>query len=188
VELFEQSGDQIQQAHTHLLISDVCERRGHLADAVENARRALDLYRACDHVQGQADALNTVGWYHACLGEYRQAITHCEQALDLHQRLGPGIVLATTSDSLGYIHHHLGHHARSIAYYQHAVDMFRDLGDRHQEAETLTRLGEVHRDACDPDAAADAWRRALTILDDLDHPDADDLRARLGKLATFQSR
>jgi tetratricopeptide (TPR) repeat protein len=182
-QLFEESGDLVQQAHTHLLISDVCERRGHLADALDNARRALDLYRAGGHLRGHADALNTVGWYHACLGEHQHAITYCEQALALHQRLGPGIVLATTWDSLGYAHHHLGHHSRSVTCYQHAVDMFRELGDRHREAESLTRLGEVHRDAGDLVATADAWHRALTILDDLEHPDADDLRARLGQLS-----
>ena len=80
---------------------------------------------------------------------------------------------AATWDSLGYAHHHLGHHAQAITCYQQALDLFRDLGDRYDEADTLTHLGDTHHAAGDPDAARDAWQQALTILDELDHPDAD---------------
>ena len=60
--------------------------------------------------------------------------------------------------------------------------LFRDLGDRYDEADTLTHLGDTHHAAGDPDAARDAWQQALTILDELDHPDADQVRAKLGGL------
>jgi hypothetical protein len=43
----------------------------------------------------------------------------------------------------------------------------------------LNRLGDVRLAAADPDAARTAWQRALAILADLDHPDADDVRAKL---------
>ena len=43
----------------------------------------------------------------------------------------------------------------------------------------LTHLGDTHHAAGDPDAARDAWQQALTILDDLDHPDAAQVRAKL---------
>jgi hypothetical protein len=43
----------------------------------------------------------------------------------------------------------------------------------------LTHLGDAYRAAGDEQAAGLAWRRALTILDDLRHTDADAVRARL---------
>src|SRR5262249_37814425 len=81
--------------------------------------------------------------------------------------------------SLGYAHHHLGHHTQAIACYQHALRLLRDLGDRYHEATTLTHLGDTHHTAGNPDAARDAWQQALTILDQLDHPHADTVRAKL---------
>lgn len=86
---------------------------------------------------------------------------------------------AATWDSLGYAHHQLGQHDQARDCYQHALPMFHDLGDRFEEADVLTHLGDSCRAAGDVEAAADAWRRALAILDDLGHPDAVDVRVRL---------
>ncbi|GAB3411495.1 hypothetical protein [Flindersiella endophytica] len=58
-------------------------------------------------------------------------------------------------------------------------DLFLDLGDRFHEAETLTRLGDTHHSMGSTRLARAAWRRAVSILDDLDHPAADEVRAHL---------
>jgi tetratricopeptide (TPR) repeat protein len=81
-----------------------------------------------------------------------------------------------------HAHHHLGHHPQALTCYQHALDLFRDLGDRYEEAATLTRLGDTHHAAGDLAAARDTWQRALVILDELDHPYADQVRAKLATL------
>ncbi len=167
------------QGHTHLLLSDIAARLGDNAAALDHAQQALDLYEAAGHRQGEADALNSVGWYHALLGNYRQTIEYCERALTLHQALGAGIVMATTWDSLGYAHHHLGDDAQAVACYERAVELFQELGDRYFQAETLTRLGDTHLAAGRSDAAQRVWRQALAILDDLEHADADEVRAKL---------
>jgi hypothetical protein len=52
-------------------------------------------------------------------------------------------------------------------------------GDRYRQTVVLTHLGDAFHAAGDLRAACDTWRSALVILEDLDHPDADDLRARL---------
>lgn len=46
-------------------------------------------------------------------------------------------------------------------------------------AQYLTDLGDNYEAVGDPQNAYQAWRDALQIFDDLHHPDADDLRARL---------
>jgi len=60
--------------------------------------------------------------------------------------------------------------------------VFRDLGDRYWEATLLTRIGETRRAMGDPEAARENLRHALTILDDLAHPDAEQVRVGLQKL------
>jgi hypothetical protein len=58
----------------------------------------------------------------------------------------------------------------------------RDLGYRYGEAFTLTNLGDTHHAAGHPHAARTAWQQALTILDQLDHPDAEQVRTKLAAL------
>jgi hypothetical protein len=53
------------------------------------------------------------------------------------------------------------------------------LGDKPDEADSLIRLGDAFQAAGDADAAHGVWHEALAILDDLNHPEADDLRDRL---------
>jgi hypothetical protein len=40
-------------------------------------------------------------------------------------------------------------------------------------------LGDAHEHAGDHDAAHQAWRHSLSILSEIEHPAATDLRARL---------
>jgi hypothetical protein len=51
--------------------------------------------------------------------------------------------------------------------------------DRHYKAVCLSDLGETHDDAGDRDTALDAWQHALTILDELHHPDAAQIHTKL---------
>jgi hypothetical protein len=43
----------------------------------------------------------------------------------------------------------------------------------------LVRLGDTYHASGDTGAAGDTWRPALSIFTDLDHPDAEQVRARL---------
>ena len=89
---------------------------------------------------------------------------------------------AATWDSLGYAHHHLGHLPEAVACYRRALDMTGELGDRTDEAATLGRLAETYCAAGDTRSARQTWHQALRILEGLGHPDADSIRAELGRL------
>ena len=45
----------------------------------------------------------------------------------------------------------------------------------------LTHLGDMRRAASSPRAAIETWRQALDILEALRHPDADQVRDKLGR-------
>ncbi|GLH96491.1 hypothetical protein [Phytohabitans aurantiacus] len=55
--------------------------------------------------------------------------------------------------------------------------MHRRVGDR---TETLLRLGDTFDATLDTVHARGVRREALSIFDDLGHPDAEQMRARLG--------
>ncbi|HZM84212.1 MAG TPA: tetratricopeptide repeat protein [Candidatus Limnocylindrales bacterium] len=171
------------QANIHLDIAWMFERQGQHRNALDSAGRALELYRAAAHQAGEARALNAIGWSHALLGDDDQAIAFCEQALAVLQQIGDRSGEAYTWDSLGYAHFHRGDSRAAIGCYERAIGIFRSLGERYYEADTLVRLGDTHRGAGDPDAARSAWLSALDILEQLNHPDAKALHAKLQDLA-----
>jgi tetratricopeptide (TPR) repeat protein len=172
-------GDRSGQASGHLGIGWILQRRGRHAQALHHAERALHHYREADDRAGQAKALNNIGWQHGQLGEFHAALTHCQEALALHQEIGDYLGEPAAWDSLGYAHHQLGNYPLAIACFERAADQYRTLGNRRYEADTLEHIGDAHQQAGNPVAARRAWLNALTILDEIDHPDGDSVRAKL---------
>jgi DNA-binding SARP family transcriptional activator/tetratricopeptide (TPR) repeat protein len=179
LDLYRGAGDNIGQAHAHRHYSWMLERQERHREALAHARQSLDLFRAGGHRAGQARALNAIGWFHALLGGHEEALNYCQQALDLQKELGDRFGQAETWDSLGYAHHHLGRHARAITCYQTAIELYREFDHRYSEADTLASLGDAQHAAGDLESARTAWRRALDVLDQLGHPDAAEVRAKL---------
>lgn len=177
--LFSELGDVIGQADVHRNLAWMLERQGLHREALPHAQQALDLFMTTDHRTGQARALNAVGWFLAQLGDYLPALASCQRALELQQEVGDRFGEAETWDSLGYVHRHLRHEGEAIACYEQAVKLYRELGDRYSEADALDALGDAHHAFADFEAAQIAWRGALAILEQLDHPHADKIRARM---------
>ncbi len=176
LEAYQELGNTIGRARTHHDLGRVLAHRGRHREALGHAEQALALHRAADNRIGQARALNMVGWLRAQEKDYEGALSCCAKALDLCR--GDPHSEAAVQDSLGYINHHLSNHYQAIACYRQALGVFHDLGDRYLQAVTLSRLAETLQAAGDQQAACGAWRQAEVILDDLHHPDADQVRAK----------
>jgi DNA-binding SARP family transcriptional activator len=171
--------DPNMQAFVHLQVGYIYDRQGRPAAAIAHARDALDLYRTAGNHTGEAQALNCLGWAHACLDEHELALTFCQQALPLLQRSGDQASEAGTWDSIGYAHHNLGHYQQAIADYQTALAVARSADDKGCEAVVLSHLGDTLHATASYDAARDALLQALAIFDELGRPEADEIRARL---------
>jgi DNA-binding SARP family transcriptional activator len=181
LQLYQDLGDGIGQARVHLTLGKLMQRIGHYREALGHARRALALFCEAGYRPGQARALNNVGWYHALLGDHHQALLRSKQALSLQRELGDRCGEANTWDTLGYSHHHLGQHAKSANCYQQAISLFAEIGDRTGQAEALTRFGDIRSEAGSRRAAIAVWRQALRILEEMSHPDADQVRDKLNR-------
>jgi DNA-binding SARP family transcriptional activator/tetratricopeptide (TPR) repeat protein len=181
--LYRRLGDSAGQASCQCGLGRLCESQGDHARALHHARHALRLYRAVGDLAGQAAALNGIGWHNALLGDNQRALGYCERALELHRANGDRFGEAVTLDSLGYCHHRDGRHSQAVTFYQHALDAYADIGERYYRAHTLIRLGETRQASGNPQAAQDNWEQAAQLLDDLRHPDAEAVRARLCDVA-----
>jgi tetratricopeptide (TPR) repeat protein len=184
LDLNRELGDREEQAHNHVELSDVEIYQGRIHEALCHARQSFGLYLAVGHRTGQARARTKEGCCLTHLGEYQQALVCSLEALAVNRELGEladKYVEAETLKTLGDTHYHLGGHPQAIGYHLQALELDRRLGDHYTEADTLTRLGDAYEAAAEPDAAKDAWRQALAILDDLHHPDTAHVRAKLSK-------
>jgi DNA-binding SARP family transcriptional activator len=177
--LHQRLGNRLGEAKIHHNLAFLAERQGRYADALGHAERALRLYQAIGNNASRAGALNAVGWCHGLLGDYLQARVFCRQALTLSAETGDRWTGGYAWDSVGYAEHHLGNLTEAAACYQRALSLLREAGDRFQEAVTLTRLGDTCHAAGGPDRAREAWQQALAIFEELRHPDADKVRAKL---------
>lgn len=156
--------------------------QGRHADALGHSEQALRLYQTIGHKTEEARLLNGVGWCHALLGDYQRARAFCEQSLAFIAELGSCDFESAVWDSLGYIERHLGDFARAASHFESALGLCRDHGDRYLEAEILTHVGDARHAARELPQAGQAWQQALAIYDDLQHPAAGKVRAKLAIL------
>jgi tetratricopeptide (TPR) repeat protein len=186
--LHQQLGNRRGEARVHQNLGVLAERQGRYAEALDHCERALRLYQEMGDKTGEAETLNEMGWYHAMLRDYQRAREFCRRSLTLCAEVGHRWKEGNAWDTLGYAEHHLGNLAEAAACYQRALSLFRRVGFRFEEADTLTRLGDTRQTAGDLSQALENWRQALSILEDLQHPSAEGLRAKLRQAVATATR
>jgi DNA-binding SARP family transcriptional activator len=182
LKLYQKLGNRRGQALCLYSLAALAEYQGQYAEALACAEQAVGLCRGIGDKAGETELLNWVGWYRAVLGDYPQARELCREALALNTRYGSRHLEGDIWNSLGYTEFHAGDFGEAAACYTRGLSIFRTVGDRWGEADTLTNLGEVRRAVGDSLSARDAWQQALAILDDLHHPDAAKVRAKLASM------
>ena len=182
LKLYQQLGNRRGQVQCRYSLAVIAEYLGQYAEALAHAEHALGLCRGIGDKAGETEMLNAAGWYHALLGDYPQARGLGRQALGLNAHYGSLRLEGDIWNSLGYTEFHAGDPGEAAACYERALSIFRTVGDRWGEADTLTNLGDVRRAAGEPLYAREAWQQAAAILDDLHHPEAAKIRARLASM------
>jgi tetratricopeptide (TPR) repeat protein len=180
--IYTELGDIAGQADVHHAMHVTFQFQSRDRESLDHAQRALELFTAVGDWQGQALTLNAVGWAQLKLGGHRQGLSYCRQALGLLQGRGYPKAEAGIWDSIGYAHHHLGDHAEAVGCYNRALDLYRAIGDRLGQGEALGHVSDTHHAAGHHQQARAAWEDALAILNDLHHPDADQIRTKLAGL------
>jgi len=187
IDAYGRADDTAGRAHTYVNLGGLMSRQDRYDEVLTCAQEALNLYRAAGDQVGIADSLSGIGWAYAHLEDFEQALSYNQQALAQFQQLQAPYREADVWTSLGYLYTRLNRYPEAIESYQQSIALFRSQSDRYFEADILTSLGDAHCAAGDPGAAAIAWRQALTILIELDHADADNVRAKLSELSTTAS-
>ncbi|GIF25513.1 hypothetical protein Ate02nite_82430 [Paractinoplanes tereljensis] len=177
--LYRELGNVTGMADVHLNLGIVARREGRYAEALQEGGRALELSRSDGDRVGEARAMNNIGWCYLTMGDNRQALDYCRRAVTVHEAAGNRMGAAHSWDSVGMAHFRLGELAEAAACYRRAANAFRDEHDQQYQAIVLAHLGDAEEAGGRHRAAREAWRNSLAILTELDHPDADEVRAKL---------
>ena len=90
LDLFGELGDQIGQAEAHRNLSWVLDRQERYEEALPTLSRH-SCYSGSRPSPGHGRALNAVGWFHAKLGNHRQALISCQRPLTCNARSAIGL-------------------------------------------------------------------------------------------------
>ncbi|HEX4225314.1 MAG TPA: BTAD domain-containing putative transcriptional regulator [Pseudonocardiaceae bacterium] len=181
--MFTDLDDPHGMAETHRLLAFQANAVSAHDTALAHYESAMEIYQGIGDEASLATVYNEVGWTHILRGDYQLALARCQEAVVLHTKLGDDNGAAADWDSLGYAHHHLGQFEEAIACYDTALRLYQQIGDRAMEADTLRHLSSAQLALGRRHAARGTARRAVTILDELGHPDAAKLREQFVELS-----
>jgi tetratricopeptide (TPR) repeat protein len=177
--LFNQLGYTGEHAYLDSNFGTVLAKRGLHHEALERHEHALRIYEEMGDRKGGAISLQSIGWSLTQLGNHDKALPIIRDAMaryqSIYDRNGEGDCWST----LGEIHHRLGDVEQAKNCYKLAGEIFRELGNRADEMEILILLGDIMGETGSTDAALQAWRQALAIIEDLRLPGGDEVRARI---------
>jgi tetratricopeptide (TPR) repeat protein len=177
--LNQRHGDAEGEIAIQLSYARLYDLLGKHAEALSHARRAEQVEREAVNLRYRAGILTAIAKQLTGLGRSDAALPLCKNGLDLYVRVNNPDGQAQALNTLGHIHQNLDNEAEAIACYESALEINRHIGSRYWEAAMLDRLADLYQSQTQLTRARDARLAAFTILDALQHPDAEGVQAKL---------
>jgi tetratricopeptide (TPR) repeat protein len=184
LDLVRGAGDRAGEGECLFILSYLRWLRGDQDGALDRAQESLAVFRAADIPMWSGKAALAIGWYLAQRGEFHPARPYFEEALELQQRARDLPNEAVTRDSLGWLLHQVEDYDGAVRHLEAGLRLARRLGNPALEAQALDHLGDLHEALMDAGTAEARRREALTILADLGHPQAAELRRKLSRVTS----
>jgi len=159
VELSEPHESTLTLAWSLHLIGVVYYQASNFADALEHCLRALQVYRATDHVGDEGRILHTVAAIYQSMADYDRAISTYEHALAVNEALERPGIDAMVLGNLARIRGRRGEYLHAIGLGRRAVELAREDAP-HLLGSLLADLAEAHVGLADHDGAAACYAEA----------------------------
>jgi tetratricopeptide (TPR) repeat protein len=172
-------GDRQLQAQTLNSLGNIFHRMHHWQGATDHFRNALTIQQELGDRHGQAQTLTNLGSVLASQDELEQADSHYRNALTIQQELGDRHGQAQALINLGNLLANQNQPEQADSHYRNALTVLRELGDRHGQAQAEYNLGLTLAKRGLADQSTEHWRTALVIFEQLNAPEAEQVRAAL---------
>ncbi|MFB7600708.1 BTAD domain-containing putative transcriptional regulator [Streptomyces sp. NPDC056160] len=160
------SSDRHSAAKIHRCLGELTTILDRYPEALDHFEQALLLAEG-EGPTYRASATAGLAYVHRLLGQYSSAVFHFEEAAELAESAGNVNCLVYATNGLGVIDLEQDRVEAAIARFTKCLRVSRVAGYRPGEAQALRCLGQSHRALGDHPAAADAYRRAVAISEDL---------------------
>jgi DNA-binding SARP family transcriptional activator len=162
-------------------IGDLNSARGQLAQAASCYEQSVSIHKHIDNPTGVANGLCSLGQVSLRQAEYQQAITYLRQGIALFRQAGDQHGETVALRSLAEALQGAGQAAAARAELAAALRLAADTANTYQQASAHRDLADCHHSAGQHEQARHHWEQALSLFTDLDAPEADVVRARLGE-------
>jgi tetratricopeptide (TPR) repeat protein len=170
-------------------LARVLRRQGRYDGAMENLRRAHELFTRARDDRGIASALDDMGRVHWLRGAYGQALDYHRQALTIRRGLGDRRSIALSLANIGRVHHDSGNFKAAIAQLREALDLRRDIGDLLGVVQSLCDLGGVYAEDGNHELALDLLGEAQNVATEIGDKFAlTDVLSRVGEVKAAVGR
>jgi putative two-component system response regulator len=159
IELSEPNEVSLTLAWSLHLIGVVYYQASNYPDALDHCLRALQVYRATDHVVDEGRILHSIAAVYQSMADYDRAISTYENALAVNEALGRPDIDAMVLGNLARIRGRRGEHLEAIGLGRRAIDLAR-VHSPQLVGSLLADLAEAHVGLSDPDGAAACFAEA----------------------------
>lgn len=180
-DLYKRAGNRLGEAKAWQGIATTAALQGHFTEAIEYLEYELRLQQEIGHKTGEAKTLISLGMVRGALGDLSKTLKVSRQALALAVEIGNQYIEELAWHGIGYSEQTLGNFAQAVDGFQHTLDLARIAGDRFREADVFAHLGDLHHAHGKTRGALKFWTQALAIFNEIHHPDADQIRAKLAR-------
>jgi tetratricopeptide (TPR) repeat protein len=146
----------LELGRTHYSLSDY-------KPAHENAQRALDLFRAQDHLLGTADAISLLGQINIRQGNMEQAAAQVNDSLAMYRQTGNILYTGFGLMNRGLIENQMGEHEKARDTMLECYNCMIQTDDQVAVGRALNNLGIIYDMLGDTEQASAYHKRSLEI-------------------------
>ncbi|UGT62493.1 tetratricopeptide repeat protein [Nocardia asteroides] len=177
--IFTDHGDQVSAAHNLGHLAWIAHLRGDYSSAVEQASAALTVYQRAQLPRNAAIMMREIGTSLTAAGRFGEAEQRLEAAIVAFRALDLEQDLAMALHELATLELTAGEPAAAATLFAEAKELAADCGARGAQARALRGLGDAEARTGRYPEAAEHLRAALTLIEELALPGAQEIRHRL---------
>jgi ATP/maltotriose-dependent transcriptional regulator MalT/two-component SAPR family response regulator len=160
--------DSLVAAEVHKVLAESYIRMGHLIEAEEEARQALQLYEQHERPVYVTALLLDLGTILRQRGRPTEALASFHRALCIAQETGQTYDLATALNNIGVVYHQEGDFFAALQAFEKGLEKAREMHYLRRESPILASMGDLYRDLGELEEAEGLYKQALEIADKIE--------------------
>jgi DNA-binding SARP family transcriptional activator/tetratricopeptide (TPR) repeat protein len=186
--LSRENGDKNSEAYGLVNLGEVEKLLGHCDQATAHFRRGLNLFREVGNRSAQSGPLARMGEVEMRQGHHEVAVDYYRQSLVLSRELGDPANEAAARNGLGDAFLAAGRPEDSRHEYTAVLSLAVRIGRKYELARAHDGLAGSYLATGDYSQARPHWQQALDLYTSLGAPEAEQVQARLARLARVAGR